>query len=58
MLANLALEYKVIHFVYSSIDRSGEVESDITRRNMSDRIAKDEVEGHIKALGKEGLNWT
>ncbi|KAK7685952.1 hypothetical protein QCA50_010762 [Cerrena zonata] len=56
MLANFALEYEVVHFVYSSVERGGE--SDDDDPSMVGRIAKVRIERYIKSLGRKGLNWT
>ncbi|ESK96975.1 NAD(P)-bindingprotein [Moniliophthora roreri MCA 2997] len=55
MMADLSLEYGVMHFVFSSVERGGEA-SDATM--MNDRLAKINIEKHVKELGKRGLSWT
>ncbi|KAJ7213121.1 hypothetical protein GGX14DRAFT_361153 [Mycena pura] len=55
-LADVALEYGVSSFVYSSSERAGENYDD-TALDESHR-AKAAVERHIKELGTKGLPWT
>ncbi|KAG6827538.1 hypothetical protein H0H92_011417 [Tricholoma furcatifolium] len=54
-LADLALEFNVSCFVYSSNERGGEANDD---ELTLDRRAKVMIERHIKELGGKGLNWT
>ncbi|KAF7297446.1 NmrA domain-containing protein [Mycena indigotica] len=54
-LADVALEFNVSTFIYSSAERAGEYYDD----NMKlDGIAKVNIERHVKELGKKGLRWT
>ncbi|TDL18495.1 NAD(P)-binding protein [Rickenella mellea] len=53
LLADLALEYKVHHFVFSSLERGGESFDD---NYTLDRAAKVKIERHIRSL--DGLSWT
>jgi len=55
MLADVALEYGVSMFVFSSAERAGEYYDDHTEL---DTRAKVMIERHIKALGQKGLPWT
>jgi len=55
MLADLALEYGTSVFVYSSVERGGEINDD---KLVLDRRAKVRIERHIKQLGDNGLPWT
>lgn len=55
MLADLALEYQVSHFIYSSVERGGERDDD---KVILDRKVKARIERHIKSLGEKGLGWT
>ncbi|THH27971.1 hypothetical protein EUX98_g6234 [Antrodiella citrinella] len=55
LLANLALEYDVSHFVFSSVERGGEAYDD---QLTLDRLAKVRIERHLKSLGEKGLKWT
>jgi len=55
LLADLALEFGVAHFVFSSIERGGEVYDD---KLMLDRLAKARIERHIQGLTQRGLKWT
>ncbi|GLB44978.1 putative nmrA-like family protein [Lyophyllum shimeji] len=55
MLADLALEFGVSSFVFSSAERGGESYDD---RLTLDRLAKVRIERHIRALGSKGLRWT
>ncbi|KAG6820506.1 hypothetical protein H0H93_016313 [Arthromyces matolae] len=54
-LTDLALEYGVSCFVYSSVERAGESFDD---QLTLDRLAKVRIERHIRNLGSKGLNWT
>lgn len=55
LLADLALQYSVEVFVYSSSARSGpKYEPQLTLS----QAAKREVEGYCRELGEKGLNWT
>lgn len=54
MLADVALEYKVEVFVYSSAMRAGPKHED---RLVASKKAKRNVEEHCKALGERGLRW-
>ncbi|KAH8114192.1 NAD(P)-binding protein [Phellopilus nigrolimitatus] len=53
LVADLALEYGVQHFVFSSVERGGEGYDD---QLTLDRHAKVQIERHIKSL--DGLHWT
>ncbi|KAG6855248.1 hypothetical protein H0H87_006167, partial [Tephrocybe sp. NHM501043] len=55
ILADLALEFSVSYFVYSSADRGGE---GYDENWTLDRQAKVRIERHIRDLGTKGLNWT
>ncbi|KAH7916375.1 NAD(P)-binding protein [Hygrophoropsis aurantiaca] len=54
-LADLALEYGVSVYIYSSAERAGEVNDD--HEKLSGR-AKVMIERHVKGLGEKGLPWT
>jgi len=54
MLANLALEFKVGAFVYSTTLQPAPRDEDI---NEYSRTAKRAIELHCKGLTGEGLNW-
>ncbi|KAG5643310.1 hypothetical protein DXG03_001194 [Asterophora parasitica] len=54
-IADLALEYGVSSFVFSSVERGGESYDD---KLTLDRLAKVRIERHIKDLGSKGLPWT
>lgn len=55
MIADLALEYKVEAFIYSSAMRGGPKYED--QLKLSGR-AKANVEKHCMELGEKGLLWT
>ncbi|KAH8101418.1 NAD(P)-binding protein [Cristinia sonorae] len=55
LLADLALEFGVSHFVYSSAERGGEQYDDETKL---DRLAKVRIERHVRSLEERGLKWT
>ncbi|KAJ6526075.1 hypothetical protein B0H19DRAFT_1275928 [Mycena capillaripes] len=55
IVADIALEYGVSAFVFSSTERGGEYYDDQT--NLDTR-AKVNIERHIRALGDKGLPWT
>ena len=55
LLADLALEFGVSHFIFSSIERGGEDFDDML---TLDRAAKVRIERHIKSLTERGLKWT
>ncbi|KAJ7622239.1 NAD(P)-binding protein [Roridomyces roridus] len=55
LLADLALEYGVSTFVFSSVERGGEYYDD---PSVLDRRAKVNVERYIRVLGEKGLPWT
>ena len=55
MMADLALEFGVQSFVYSSVERGDEKYDDTL---TLDRAAKVNIERHIRSLGDKGLNWT
>ncbi|KAI0077334.1 NAD(P)-binding protein [Panus rudis PR-1116 ss-1] len=54
-LADFALEYEVVHFVFSSVERGGEEDEE---KLVVDRAAKARIEKHVLGLGEKGLNWT
>ncbi|KAH7927239.1 NAD(P)-binding protein [Leucogyrophana mollusca] len=54
-LADLALEYGVSVYIYSSAERGGEANDE--HEKLSGR-AKVMVERHVKSLGEKGLSWT
>ena len=58
MMADLALEFGVSVFVYSSQERGGEADDDGPNNFKPSTIAKIHVERHVKALGEKGLPWT
>lgn len=53
-VADIALEYGVSAFVFSSAERGGEYYDDQT---SLDTRAKVNIERHIRALGEKGLPW-
>ena len=55
LLADLALEFGVSHFIFSSIERGGE---EFDYLLTLDRLAKVRIERHIKELSARGLKWT
>jgi hypothetical protein len=55
LLADISLEFSVSHFIFSSVERGGEVFDD---HLTLDRGAKVNIERHIKSLGTKGLKWT
>jgi hypothetical protein len=54
-LADLALEYGVSTFIFSSVERGGEKDDD---QLVLDRLAKVRIERYIRELGSKGLSWT
>jgi len=54
-MADLALEYEVSVYIYSSAERSGEKHDETEK--LSGR-AKVLVERHVQSLGERGLPWT
>lgn len=54
ILADLALEYNVSAYIYSSSLRAGPKYDDQER--LSGR-AKANIERHVQALGEKGLPW-
>ena len=54
-MADLALEFGVSHFIFSSIERGGE---GFDYMLTLDRAAKARIERHIKRLTERGLKWT
>jgi len=54
MLADLALEFKVQAFVYSSALQPA---ADATQTPEYSRLSKKEIENHCKDLTQQGLNW-
>lgn len=55
MLADLAFEYKVQSFIYSSAVRAGpKYENELKLSGL----AKRNIERHCMALGEKGLPWT
>ncbi|KIK52967.1 hypothetical protein GYMLUDRAFT_49636 [Collybiopsis luxurians FD-317 M1] len=57
-IANLALEYGVSTFIFSSVERGGQKDDDKPEILMQDRYAKVKIEQYIKQLGEKGLPWT
>ena len=55
LLADLALEFGVSHFIFSSIERGGE---GFDHMLTLDRAAKARIEQHMKGLTGRGLKWT
>ncbi|KAF9066744.1 NAD(P)-binding protein [Rhodocollybia butyracea] len=55
VLADLALEFSVSTFIFSSAERGGERDDSQT---TLDRLAKVRIEHHIRDLGVKGLPWT
>ncbi|KAF5392069.1 hypothetical protein D9757_003335 [Collybiopsis confluens] len=55
LLANLALEFGVSAYIFSSAERGGEVDDD---KFKLDGLAKVNIERHVKDLGSKGLPWT
>ncbi|KAJ6526105.1 hypothetical protein B0H19DRAFT_1084711 [Mycena capillaripes] len=55
IVADIALEYGVSAFVFSSTERGAEYYDDQTN---FDTRAKVNIERHIRALGEKGLPWT
>jgi len=55
LLADLALEFGVSHFIFSSIERGGEGFDYLL---TLDRMAKARIERHIKRMTERGLKWT
>ena len=54
-LADIALEFGVLHFIFSSVERGGEGFDD---HLTLDHAAKVRIERHIKTLTPRGLKWT
>lgn len=54
-VADLAFEYGVSTFIFSSAERGGERDDD---KAILDRLAKVKIERHIRSLGAKGLSWT
>jgi len=55
-LADLAMQFAVSVFVYSSVHR-GETDDD-SDRILSEHMGKIKIERHIQSLGEQGLQWT
>ena len=55
LIADLALEYGVSTFIFSSVERGGESYDD---QLTLDRAAKVKIERHVRSLGERGLRWT
>lgn len=55
LVADLALEYGVSAFIFSSVERGGESYDD---KLTLDRAAKVKIERHVRSLGEQGLGWT
>ncbi|TFK61648.1 NAD(P)-binding protein [Pluteus cervinus] len=53
-LADLAVEYGVKCFIFSSVERGGEEKDDDA---VLDRLAKVRIERHVRSLGDKGLPW-
>ncbi|KAF7296073.1 NmrA-like family domain-containing protein 1 [Mycena kentingensis (nom. inval.)] len=56
--ADVAHEFNVECFIYSSAERGGEHHDDDESSMQPDGVAKVRVERHVKALGAKGLKWT
>jgi hypothetical protein len=54
-MTDLALEYQVSVFIYSSIERWGEQFDD---EHVLSQKAKVNIERHVRQLGEKGLPWT
>ncbi|KDQ20985.1 hypothetical protein BOTBODRAFT_51008 [Botryobasidium botryosum FD-172 SS1] len=54
-LADIALEYKVQHYIFSSYERGGTSMDHVLKL---DRKAKFDIENYVMALGDKGLPWT
>ncbi|KAA1470858.1 NAD(P)-binding protein [Dentipellis sp. KUC8613] len=54
-IADLALEFAVSTFVYSSAERGGESADDSRQGSGRAKVA---IERHVKGLGEKGLRWT
>lgn|ERR1700735_4270761 len=54
-MADLALEFKVSVFVYSSFERRGDQFDD---EQVLSGKAKVNIERHVRQLGEKGLPWT
>ncbi|KAG5636886.1 hypothetical protein H0H81_006505 [Sphagnurus paluster] len=54
-VADLALEFGVSSFIFSSYERGGESHDDHV---TLDHLAKVRIERHVKDLGTKGLSWT
>jgi hypothetical protein len=54
-LADLALEFGVSSYIFSSAERGGESYDD---KLVLDRLAKVRIERHVRELGTKGLPWT
>ncbi|CCM00285.1 uncharacterized protein FIBRA_02315 [Fibroporia radiculosa] len=55
LMADLALEYGVSVYIYSSAERAGPAHDDEEVRSGR---AKMLIERHVKSLGEKGLSWT
>ncbi|KAH7886158.1 NAD(P)-binding protein [Phlebopus sp. FC_14] len=55
MMADLALEYGVSTFVYSSAERGGDENDENEKLSGQAKVA---IERHIKSLSGQGLSWT
>jgi len=54
-VADLALEFQVSVFIYSSIERRGD---QFDNEQVLSGLAKVKVERHVRTLGEKGLPWT
>ncbi|KAF9225404.1 NAD(P)-binding protein [Gyrodon lividus] len=55
MMADLALEYGVSTFVYSSAERGGDKNDENEKLSGQAKVS---IERHIKSLSNKGLSWT
>jgi hypothetical protein len=55
LMADLALEYGVLVYIYSTSERAGDKNDEIQK--LSGR-AKVLAERHVQSLGESGLPWT
>ena len=57
MMAELALQHRVVSFIYSSAMRLGAKYETDTYLKFSSK-AKVNIEQHVKDAGSRGLDWT
>lgn len=55
-MADIALEYGVSTYIYSSAERSGDKNDD--NQLLASGRAKVSIERHIKSFSEMGLSWT